>query len=92
MRFEEALTHAKDGALITRVEYGMDFISFRNGEVFRGSFIGETGIADMRKYIFEEEDKKAENWSFFQRTLPDPWEGCDMPTYCPSLPDKYIPH
>ena len=79
MRFEEALSLAGKGELITRPGYGVSFAAIREGRAVYGHFIGETGFADVRAYVFTDEDKSAADWERFARVLPDAWEGCDVP-------------
>ena len=79
MRFDEAVSLAGQGELVTRPAYEPHFVAIRDGKTLYGQFVGETQLADMRPYAFTEEDVRAADWKRFTRTLPDEWEGCDAP-------------
>lgn len=79
MRFDEAVSLARQGELVTRPAYDPYFLTIRDGKTLYGQFVGETSFADMRPYAFTDEDARAADWKRFTRTLPDEWEGCDVP-------------
>ena len=79
MDFETAVKFAETGKLLTRAGYGNDFAAIRDGQVFRGHFVGETGFGETKAYVWSAEDRNALDWKFFSHILPDMWEGCDLP-------------
>lgn len=70
---------AGKGQLITRPGYGVSFAAIREGQAVYGHFIGETDFADVRAYVFTDEDKSATGWELFIRVLPDAWGGYGVP-------------
>ena len=79
MRFDEAVTLARQGELVNRPVHDPHFVAIRDGKTLYGQFVGETHFADMKPYAFTEEDVCAADWKRFTRTIPDEWDGCDAP-------------
>ena len=79
MRFDEAVTLARQGELVNRPVHDPHFVAIRDGKTLYGQFVGETHFADMKPYAFTEEDVCAADWKRFTRTIRDEWEGCDAP-------------
>ncbi|MDD6180971.1 MAG: hypothetical protein PUB01_02700 [Desulfovibrionaceae bacterium] len=79
MNFMTAMQYLDAGELVTRPGLSPRFLAKRGGRLLIGAYIGETGLADMRRYLPDESDLGSADWRIYARTLPDEWIGCDVP-------------
>ena len=62
MNFMTAMQYLDAGELVTRPGLSPRFLAKRGGRLLIGAYIGETGLADMRRYLPDESDLGAADW------------------------------
>lgn len=80
MNWVNAVQEMMHGNKMHRSGMNNDFLICHGNVFLRGSYIGETNLTQMRRYMPTSRDISAEDWINYKRNLPsDDWEGCDSP-------------